>query len=239
MKKVLLIILAFVLVLSLAACGGSGSTTAGTTTPESTGDAPAIRPSDDAPLVRPGNDTPTTPSPDANTPSLSTVIGGDTLLSEYDEATKQAWIDEASAVGCKLEFKPDGSAVYTDDEGSVIIQQPDGTWATEGEEGGLEQVGGGWPDNEFTKLIPKPDFTVNISGVDGNSFAVTFSDATIDQIKEYTEQVKAAGFTLDAETEDLEAAGMVIYSYTAGNADGYVINVFSASGVAGLSIEKP
>ena len=117
-----------------------------------------------------------------------------------------------------------------------MIQNADGTWSF-GEDGTL-QMGGDWPDNEFTKQVPKPDFAISLAGGEGGSFGITFIDASIEQIKAYVEQVKAAGFTINPQTEDMEAGGMVIYSFTAQNADGYTVTVFSASGMTGMSIEK-
>ncbi len=234
MKKLLLMILALSLVLSLAACGGGSD--------NSNAGAPA---SSDTPLTRPSSDTtastppPSTTAPQMTAPDLGAAIGGSEILSEYDEASKQAMIQEAQEAGGNLEFKPDGSAVYTDGEGSTVIQNPDGTWTIEGDDGSTASVGGGWPDNEFTQQIPQPDFIVSIGSESADSFMITFSDATIEQIREYAEQIKNAGFTLDAETQDMEMAGMALYSYTAKNAAGYEINVFSASGTNGLEMLKP
>jgi hypothetical protein len=101
------------------------------------------------------------------------------------------------------------------------------------------QLGGDWPDNEFTKLLPKPDFALNVAADSGDAFTVAFVDATVDQLKEYVEKVKSAGFTVDAETEESEVMGMSIYNYTAQNAAGYSIMVFSVAGSVGMTIEKP
>ncbi len=234
MKKALLFVLTLALLFSVTACGASSG---GTDAAGSANDT------SDAPLVRSGNaDADATPSnaaaPGADMASLGSLIGGDILLSEYDEATKRMWMDEARQAGCSLEFMPDGSAVYTDEEGSVLIQQPDGSWVMQGEEGERASIGGDWPDNEFTRQIPMPEFGIGIISEDADSFTATFTDATIEQIREYTEQVKAAGFTIDAATEDMEVMEMVIFSYTAQNADGYEINVFSAQGTNGLELRR-
>ncbi len=234
MKKLLLMILALTLVLSLAACGG-GSDNSGTGGNSS--DAPLTRPSGGSSTT--SAPPPSTTAPQMTAPDLGAAIGGSEILSEYDEATKQSMIKEAQDAGGNLEFKPDGSAVYTDGEGSTVIQNPDGTWTIRGDDGSTASVGGGWPDNEFTQQIPQPDFTVSIGSESADRFMITFSDATIEQIKEYAEQIKNAGFTVDAETQDMEMAGMSVFSYTAKNAAGYEINVFSASGTNGLEMLKP
>ena len=68
---------------------------------------------------------------------------------------------------------------------------------------------------------------------------MAFSDASIEQMREYAEQVKAAGFDQNITTEDQEVMGMVIYSFSASNADGYTVEIFSASGTSGITITAP
>lgn len=68
---------------------------------------------------------------------------------------------------------------------------------------------------------------------------ITFADATPEQIRAYAEQVKAAGFDVNPETEDMEMQGMLIYTYSTQNAAGYSISVFSAAGTMGLAMQKP
>jgi catechol 2,3-dioxygenase-like lactoylglutathione lyase family enzyme len=170
---------------------------------------------------------------------LSVVIGGTGKLSEYDAAARQAMIDAARADGGDLEFKADGSAVFTDPDGSVIIQHPDGTWTYVDDDGNQGQVGGDWPDNEFTKLLPKPDFTLVGANTYSNEFTVAFSGVTVEQVKAYVEQVKAKGFTANAETQDENYAGIAIYTYSASNAVGYTVTITFSAGIAGLGIEKP
>ena len=226
MKKAILLALALVMVFALAACGGKDNSTN----------------SNDDPLNRPGGSTSTTTpetSVQGEVPDLAGAIGGTGKLSDYDAATRQAMIDEARAGGCDLEFKADGSMVYTDPDGSKTIQNPDGTWTYEGENGEQGQYGGNWPENEFTKLLPKPDFALAAASTVDNDFTVAFVNVTTDQLKAYVEQVKAKGFTVDAETEDQEVMGISIYSYTAKNADGYEVSVVATQGTTGLSVTKP
>ena len=95
-----------------------------------------------------------------------------------------------------------------------------------------------WPDNEFTRLLPKPDFTVATAVTTETDLFVLFSDATIDQMRDYAELVKAAGFIFDAETKDTEVSDILIFSYTAKNADGFLVDVFSAGWSAGVTVSK-
>ena len=52
------------------------------------------------------------------------------------------------------------------------------------------------------------------------------------------DKVKAAGFTVGAEVEDQELMGVVVYTYSASNAAGYQIEIYSAAGISGLTIRK-
>ncbi len=57
--------------------------------------------------------------------------------------------------------------------------------------------------------------------------------------KIYVEKVMAAGFNIDAETNDESVFGMTIYSYTAKNAAGYTITVGFAVAASTIVITKP
>ena len=80
-----------------------------------------------------------------------------------------------------------------------------------------------------TKVKPKTET---------DSFTVAFKSATVEQIRDYVTKVKAAGFNIDEEVEDQEVMGMVVYSFTAENADGYTVEITSANGTSSLSISK-
>jgi uncharacterized protein YxeA len=80
---------------------------------------------------------------------------------------------------------------------------------------------------------------VSVGAQSEDSFVVTFDGAAPDQIKAYVEKVKSAGFTVDADTQDMEMQGMFVYTYSAYNSDGYEIMVYSAAGSTGLTINRP
>ena len=162
----------------------------------------------------------------------------DTIYGQLDEAIKQQIISDLAKDGYEASFGADGSMTIVDPDGTTMVQKPDGTWVIKDEDGGEGQLGGDWPDNEFTKLIPKPDFELTAARVDDEGFVVAFQSATLDQIKDYVTKIKAAGFTLNEEVEDQEMMGMVIYSFTAKNADGYTIEITSASGTSSITISK-
>lgn len=224
MKKWFTVLLAVLLVCSLAACGE--------------------KPNDDS-LKRPGTSGSdsaqggNTESPEVDFGAILAGNGGtDTVYGKQDAAAKQRIIDAGKEEGLDVSFGADGSMTVKDEDGTEIVQKADGTWTVKTAEGGEGQLGGDWPDNEFTKLVPKPDFALTAANTTAEEFTVAFSDATVEQMRAYTEKVKAAGFTADAETEDQELMGMVIYTYSASNASGYRIEIFSTSGTSGLTISK-
>ena len=162
----------------------------------------------------------------------------DTIYGQLDEASKQQIISDLAKDGYEASFGADGSMTIVDPDGTTMVQKPDGTWVVKDEDGGEGQLGGDWPDNEFTKLIPKPDFELFAANTETDSFSVAFTSATVEQIRDYVTKVKAAGFNIDEEVEDQEMMGMVIYSFTAENADGYTIEITSANGTSSITISK-
>ncbi len=223
MKKALFLILALALIISMTACGGNSDK------PDNSG--------------TPSGNTDTTQSQGGdstdNIPDLAGIIGGTGKLSDYDEATRQELIAAAQADGGNLEFKSDGSVVYTAPDGSVSIQNPDGSWTLPNGNNVQGQYGGDWPENEFTKLLPKPDFALTAAVAEADRFSVSFTNTTIEQIRAYVEQVKSKGFTVDSSTQDENVMGIEIYVFTAKNAAGYEVSISSMSGVTGLVISKP
>ena len=135
-------------------------------------------------------------------------------------------------------FGNDGSMTVEDKDGTVLVQKPDGSWTMQGEEGQSAQFGGDWPDNELTRLVPKPDFKLAGSSASDDEFTAAFQSVTVDQIKAYAERVKAKGFTVDAEEADQNVYGVVVYTYTAYDANGCCVAISFASGTGGITIRK-
>ena len=199
---------------------------------------------DDAPLVR-DDSTGSTSAPEnnaGNVPDFSAIMAGkgatDTVWGKQDAATRQSIVDSAKEGGYDVSFGADGSMTITDTDGTVIVQQPDGTWVMKDADGSSAQVGGEWPENEFTKLVPKPNFDVMGASSDDGSFTVAFSGVEIEQVKAYADKVKAKGFTIDATEENQNVYGVSIYTYTAYNSDGYCVEITFANGTSGITISK-
>ena len=237
LTKLLALLLTLTLVFTLVACGNSNNndpsgSQQGTNTPLN-------REDDTSSTDNQGGENSTVNPEDIDFAAIMAGNGAtDVVWGEQDEATKQAIIADAKKDGVDVSFGTDGSMTVVDTDGTTIVQKPDGNWVVKDADGGEGQLGGDWPDNEFTKLIPKPDFELFAANTETDSFSVAFMSATIEQIKDYAAKVKAAGFNINEEVEDQEIMGMVIYSFTAKNADGYTIEITSANGTSSLSISK-
>ena len=102
----------------------------------------------------------------------------------------------------------------------------------------------GWPENEYTRMIPKPDFDLVVEKITEKSFSVFFTDPALSDLatqkaKEYVETLKVNGFTLETETIEEAVIGMTRFSYWAKNIDGWQVQVHSTVFSAGLTISKP
>lgn len=239
--KLLALLLALTLVFTLAACGNgnnddpSGSQQ-GTNAPLNREDDTSS--TDNQGGTQSGNNDPSNVG-DIDIGSIMSGNGSsDVVYGQLDEASKQQIISDLAKDGYEASFGADGSMTIVDPDGTTMVQKADGTWVVKDEDGGEGQIGGDWPDNEFTKLIPKPDFELFAANTETDSFSVAFTSATIEQIKDYAAKVKAAGFNINEEVEDQEVMGMVIYSFTAENADGYTVEITSANGTSALTISK-
>lgn len=94
-----------------------------------------------------------------------------------------------------------------------------------------------WPDNEYTKLLPKPEITVSSASVgtfaDGETFAANFASGTTrEQFKAYIEQLKASGFTVKVEV-DTDST----YGGTA-DKDGYHVSWIYTGGKGSIQVNK-
>jgi len=228
MKKLLCLLLALVMVFALAACEKDNPTTQG---------------GEDDPLNRDPGSTPpagsSTPAANEN-PSFADIMNGslptDIIFGNLDEAAKQQIIADAAREGCTVTFDADGTMTVVSPDGFVTIQHPDGTWTYKDSEGGEGQMGGSWPDNEFTKLVPKPDMDIQYAGEEDGEFVVSFAGATLEQIKAYADKLRGAGFILDEEAEEQTAMGMAFYSFSACSADGYRVELMYTAEISALTI---
>lgn len=157
------------------------------------------------------------------------------------ELERQIFIGEARAEGVEVDFGEDGSIRSLDSaEGKYRQSSEDGSWTFTGRDGTQAQGGGfDWPDNEFTRRIPRPDFDFLSPTQTRDTFNVSFPDADVAQLRAYVRKLLAMGFTVKPQIQDQTVMGMVIYNYTAKDAAGYEVSVFSVRGMTGLNLKKP
>ena len=232
--------------LSLAACTGS----------DKGGNTTAAFIDDDPPLTREDRSAETTKSAEsvadpateaapgqtaAALPDFSSILAGNgstgTVWGQMDANTRQEIIAAAKAQGYDVSFDADGHMTLKG-EGVDFVQNSDGTWTMKSEDGDVAQYGGNWPDNAFTRLVPKPDFPLLAANTSEDEFTVAFQNVSVEKIKAYASKLKECGFTIDPEEEDETTYGIVVYCYTAYNADGYYVDLSFAAGTAGLTIGK-
>ena len=204
---------------------------------------PSVKDDDDPPLTREDRTESTAaPLPEGAMPDFSSIMAGsgktDTVWGMSDPAAKQRIIDSAKAEGFDVSFGDDGSMTVKDKDGTVFVQSPDGAWSMKEDGGQSASIGGEWPDNKFTKLIPKPDFKHYAAAVSSGEFTAAFMSVKTEQIRSYAGKIKAAGFTVDAEEEDQNVYGVEVYSYSAYNADGYRVEISFASGSGSITVSK-
>ena len=163
--------------------------------------------------------------------------GADDYGTEYPAQTVKLSIDTDNAFLALLEsggsaasVQPSQSGASTEEKPTESVVPAAGTYTGPFDEN--------WPENEFTKLLPKPDLERYGPNGDDSFFSVAFADATVEQIREYAEKVKEAGFTVDPEVIDGEMMGMTMFSYSASNGAGYTATVNFGSGSSAVSIRK-
>lgn len=122
--------------------------------------------------------------------------------------------------------------------GSQSTGEESQTNVAEQAENSGENSSGVWSKNEFTEQVPEPDFEISTFEVSENELTVMFSNADLKGMRDYREKVIEAGFTIDAESEDMEVVGMTIFHYQASNEAGYVLELFSTAGTDGMTISK-
>ena len=160
------------------------------------------------------------------------------LADRLAEEVQEMVNEELKEIGIVVEINEDGSTKVETEMGIEVTQKEDGSWNVEATEGEIEELDGNWPENEFTKQVPKPKFQPTAANTQEKSFSVAFVDAKVEDIRNYVEELKNAGFTVNAENKDVEVFGVVAYSYKASNEAGYLVEVTYAQDMCGLTITK-
>lgn len=229
MKKILALILAILMAASYAACTGQQEQNydGESPSPEIEGSNENIDDVDDVDLI-----------------DLSRILPGMSsteIFSEFSIDKKQALKAKAASENIDVEFKADGTTVFTFEDGMVVVQNTDGSFI----DGNVVRL---WPDNELTKYLPPPIFDIErtYDSLEMGRFTANLSDVTVDEMIAYVEDLKEAGFVIDAYTRDSTRHGVLggsassgeLYSYVARNAEGVYVMVSVSQGHASITITK-
>jgi hypothetical protein len=135
----------------------------------------------------------------------------------------------------------DGSVNPQGEDTRVVLNRDQ--WRTDEKDGSYGQFGGEWPDDEYTRRIPRPNMPVTFAGINkkNNSFTAMFKkgpspDSDIARMKAYVERLIESGFTINAST--YENSGFGYYAYRAKNSAGYFVQVNCNKSFCGLSLAK-
>ena len=100
-----------------------------------------------------------------------------------------------------------------------------------------QMFGATWPENEYTKQVPKPKFEVGLGTVTEEGYIV-LCGATIPELRDYVKDLQRAGFNKNSDTTDESAFGVTVYAYSANNSNGYRVEIGNAMGMSTISISK-
>jgi len=97
-----------------------------------------------------------------------------------------------------------------------------------------------WPKTGLAKKLPQPEFG-QLAGVtdEPDEFCAAYAEVSQDDLRNYTEQVKKAGFSVDAEISDQEYMGIRMFSYTAENEDGLIFTISGTAGTCTITLKEP
>jgi len=89
-----------------------------------------------------------------------------------------------------------------------------------------------WPDNQFTRQVPKPDFAVSFGSISETEYVALSDIVTVQQLRNYVIKLQKAGFSQNAESTDEYVFGLSLFSYVADNGKGYQVDVEVTSSTA-------
>ena len=96
-----------------------------------------------------------------------------------------------------------------------------------------------WPENEYTKQIPKPDFEIISARVDEIGFGTDFaSTVTTKDVIAYVDVVQNSGFNIDVEIDARAYEGESRYLFLAYNKAGYFVEIYWYSSGSGMAMRK-
>lgn len=96
-----------------------------------------------------------------------------------------------------------------------------------------------WPDNEFTRLLVKPNLEIISLDEKETGFYVEFAEnVTIEDIITYAKEAQDGGFNVDVEIDARAAGDTPRYNFSAKHKNGYFAEVYWMASGSGMSIRK-
>jgi len=186
------------------------------------------------------------PDPDPDPIDIGFDIGsvlsgnfGDFNFSALSQAERQALIAEGRAWDVDITFEANGDVWFRWEGGMEVCWRPDGSWKYTDDYGVVVEVSSKWPDNEYSRQVPKPGMPVEIATTSSEEgMYVMFSEATQAEVLAYVDQVRAAGFNIDEDFIDYAVYEMDGLSFSAYNAAGYKAEISFFADFAWLVVAK-
>jgi len=95
-----------------------------------------------------------------------------------------------------------------------------------------------WPDNEFTRQLPRPDFEIVSVTSTAADFSAMCARVTMEQLREYAREVREAGFSEEVVIKDENLMEMDFYTFTAKNSNGYQAEINHLMGTSTFVVRK-
>lgn len=162
----------------------------------------------------------------------------DVIYSSLSDEEKKEFIEMAANEGAEVTFGDDGTTTFLYGDGVTAVQRPDGTYTVKGADGSEGQIGGKWPQNDYTKLIPEPEKgTLLISTVEDSEFIAMYTDSTIYYAVTYADLLKEKGFDKNAVADD-SMFDDGVFSYYAENKKGVSVSISYISDTFVITVKK-
>ncbi len=225
MKQLFLIFSACILALALGGCGSKEAETAKDSPSSSTqshkegGILTREDKTDEKATEKPAADDTAATNPVTDITDFNSLVSSANRNNLTADQIAQLEAD-GEENGYKIQWAEDGSMILVEDNGNTVA------------------LNGDWPDNEFTKAVPRPNLPITASTTEESSFFAIFGETSKEDLKAYAEELIKAGFTQEADTQEQSFGGMDIYSYTAQNSDGLCIELVYTGTQNVLSISK-
>ncbi|MBQ7822490.1 MAG: hypothetical protein IJ391_09455 [Clostridia bacterium] len=127
----------------------------------------------------------------------------DIIYADMSEEDKQAFVQAAAEDGFEVTFGDDGTTTIIYEDGTKAVQNTDGTITIVGNGGFEGQIGGEWPENDHTKLIPEPEAgNILTSELEDGTFTIMLGGCTIHDAITYTDLLQEKGFDSNVTADD-------------------------------------